>query len=114
MGASGAIANNKVNTTVLTSLGDNGVVNAPDLTIAANNISRKDWLGGGSNGDIAGWNINSGSGGLVDLPAGSSDTHITHNTTARVGDAAKVHIIAPTLGVGVFNLDAYNQITADD
>ncbi len=114
VGASGAIANNKVNTTVLTSLGDNGVVNAPDLTIAANNISRKDWLGGGSNGDIAGWNINSGSGGLVDLPAGSSDTHITHNTTARVGDAAKVHIIAPTLGVGVFNLDAYNQITADD
>ena len=114
VGASGAIASNNVNSTVLTALGDNGVVNTPDLTMAANNISRKDWLGGGSNGDTAGWNINSGSGGLVDLPAGSSDTHIRHDTTARVGDAAKVHIIAPTLGVGVFSLDAYNQITADD
>lgn len=121
VGASGATANHLVSSTVFAGIGAGGRVNANSVTIGADNLSHKFWLGASTlaqdaamNPDNAGWNINSGSGGLIDLPAGSSKAHITHATTASVGEDAVVHVLMPAVGNGIFNMDAYNEIIAHD
>ncbi|WP_394787155.1 leukotoxin LktA family filamentous adhesin [Rhodoferax sp.] len=112
VGASGASASNSVNSTVNAGIGADGYVRARFVDIDANNTSRKSWLGA-SNGDDADWNINSGSGGLVDLPAASSETHVSHNTTASVGSSADVHVLDGSSD-GAFNMDALNTIVLQD
>lgn len=121
VGASGASANHLVSSTVFAGIGTGGRVNANSVTVGADNLSHKFWLGAGTaaqdaamNPDNADWNINSGSGGLIDLPAGSSKTRITHATTASVGEDAVVHVLMPSVGNGIFNMDAYNEIIAHD
>lgn len=121
VGASGAAAVHNVTSTVAAGIGSGGRVSANNVLVAAENKSHKFWLGAGSaaqdaavNPDDAPANVNSGSGGLFDLPAGSSKTHITQLTTASVGENAKVHVLMPALGNGLFSLDAYNEVIARD
>jgi len=113
VGASGAKAINTVGSTVTAAIGDGGRVSANEIVVGAHNTSRKDWIGS-ANGDTAGFNIDSGSGGVIDLPAASSSTAITHVTTASVGDAAVVHALLPSAGRAKFEMDAFNEIVARD
>jgi filamentous hemagglutinin family protein len=113
VGASGAKAANTVNSTVTAAIGDNGVVSANEIKLTASNSSRKDWIGS-SNGDTAGFNVDSGSGGVIDLPAASSQTDISHITTAAIGAGAKVHALLPSAGVARLDMDAFNDIVARD
>ncbi|WP_183023997.1 leukotoxin LktA family filamentous adhesin [Variovorax sp. UMC13] len=113
VGASGAKAVNTVNSTVTAAIGDNGVVSANEIKLSASNSSRKDWIGS-SNGDTAGFNVDSGSGGVIDLPAASSQTDISHITTAAIGAGAKVHALLPSAGTARLDMDAFNDIVARD
>ncbi len=112
VGASGANAVNGVNSTVNAGIGDGGVVRARAVDIDANNTSLKQWLGS-PNGDLATWNIDSGSGGVIDAPAASSITHVTQRTTAGVGNSADVHVLEGASD-GSFNMDALNTIVLQD
>jgi hypothetical protein len=121
VGASGATARHSVTSTVAAGIGAGGRVSANNVFIAAENRSHKFWLGANTvaqdaavNPDHAPSNITSGSGGLFDLPAGSSKTHIAQLTTASVGENAQVHVLMPALGNGLFSMDAYNEVIARD
>jgi hypothetical protein len=111
-GSSGALARHVVDSTVLAEAADDARVLANSVRISAGNRIEKDWLGG--SGDSAAWNIRAGSGGVIGAPAGKSETLITQDTTARVGDNAKIHVLAPVSGDGVFKMDASNVIIARD
>jgi filamentous hemagglutinin family protein len=114
-GASGASSDHTVLSSVTAELADDARVMANHVSITADNIVTKAWLGAtGVTADDAGWNVLSGSGGLIDVPAGNTETHITQDTTARVGRGAQVHVLAPVSGDGTFVMDARNQITARD
>ena len=112
VGASGASAVHSVNATVAATVANNARINANDFSLRADNKVRKDWLGAGT-GDAADWNVRSGSGGLIDAPAGSSVSNITQVTNASLGDSAQVNIQA-TSGTETFNMDAYNEVVAHD
>lgn len=103
VGASGARLNHTVDSTVDARLGQYAVVRAADLSIAARNLTRN---------DSSGWNVNSGSGGLVDAPAGSVNVNILHNTNASIGRNADIHLLAQSLGTSGLVLEAYNDIAA--
>lgn len=114
VGKSGARTTNEVNSTVQALLGTttntgSGVnVLANVVNVAANNRSSKTWLSG------VDWNIDSGSGGALDLPASRSLTSVQHSTTAVLGRNAAVHLM-PTAGTDAsFSLDAYNEVVAQD
>ena len=111
-GASGANASHTVDSTVLAEAADDARVLANDVRIVAENRVEKNWLGG--SGDSAAWNIRAGSGGVIGAPAGKSETLITQDTKARVGDGAKIHVLAPVSGDGVFRMDASNVLIARD
>ncbi|MDM0029447.1 leukotoxin LktA family filamentous adhesin [Variovorax saccharolyticus] len=113
VGASGAQAVNGVDSTVAATVGADGRVGGNDITLLARNTSSKDWIGS-ANGDTAAFNIDSGSGGLVDLPAASSATDIRHVTTAGIGDRAVVHGLMPAAGRAIVQIDAQNDIVARD
>ncbi|MDR3664313.1 MAG: hypothetical protein P4L86_28680, partial [Mycobacterium sp.] len=134
-GMSAANAVNTVDSTVVAQIGANEDVYANNIAISATNTVDKDWLltpaeiseanadaGNGNGPDYAGvadWNVNSGSGGLINLPAGASVTTITANTTAAVGANANVAVgvtLLPdaTPALGTFKMDARNNITAHD
>lgn len=113
-GASGAWAEHTVVGTVLAEVGNDSQVQAKHVDIDAANEVKKDWLGGAANGDAAQWNIRSGSGGVIDAPAGKSESHVALDTTARIGDRADVRVIATAPGDGTFALDAYNEVIGRD
>jgi len=108
VGASGANALNTVDHSV--HAGVDGQVRARQVDIDAVNTSRKAWIGS-SNGDAAGWNISSGSGGLLDLPAATSQTTVAQSATAAIGAGANVHLLGSN---SKFNLDALNTIVLQD
>ncbi len=112
-GASGAFASHAIDSTVLAEAGDDARILANSVSIGAENRVEKDWLRGAS-GDAAAWNIRAGSGGVIGAPAGRSESTIEQATTARVGDDAKIHVLAPVSGDGVFTLDARNVTIARD
>jgi hypothetical protein len=112
-GASGAFASHTIDSTVLAEAGDDARILANSVSIGAENRVEKDWLRGAS-GDAAAWNIRAGSGGVIGAPAGKSESSLEQVTTARVGDDAKIHVLAPASGDGVFTLDARNVSIARD
>ncbi|MDE1954349.1 MAG: hypothetical protein KGJ03_01390 [Betaproteobacteria bacterium] len=117
VGASGAELDNTVDSTVNASLGPDVQVQATDFSLDARNLVSNLFLGEGSsydpsfNPDQGGWNLNSGSGGLINAPAGSSTTKITLTTGAAVGAGAEVHLIAPAdpTQVSTLSIEAYND-----
>lgn len=121
VGASGASMAHQVNSTVNAYLGDNAWVRAGNLTIKAASYAHNFFRGetayaldgagpGAFNADGADWNVDSGSGGLLNLPAGKVSVAITQNTRADVGDAADIRLLLPTAGVSVLQLEAYNEL----
>lgn len=114
VGKSGAKTTNTVTSTVnallgtATNTGAGVQVLGNGVNVAANNRSSKTWLGGD------GWNIDSGSGGALDLPASTSLTSVNHFTNATLGRNADVHLM-PSAGINAsFSLDAYNSVVSQD
>lgn len=108
VGGSGGLAENLLDADVNAVIGSNASINAMDILVAANNCSIKDWLGDGK------YNVSSGSGGAVDLPAAKSETLINHTTGIEVGSAASLNVIGDPFYAGSLTLDAMNIITARD
>ena len=107
VGASGASASNVSNSRAEARIGDNGYVLADNVLMQAGNTVVKDWLGK--------WNVDSGSGGLLDLPAATSTTSIVNNALVGIGNDATVKYAVETPGAtGFFRLDAWNDVTARD
>ncbi|WP_170314740.1 leukotoxin LktA family filamentous adhesin [Aquibium carbonis] len=124
-GASGARLNHTVISTVDAHLGDNAVVRAANLAITARNQTHSFFVGEAAfglypgstpssnfNSDNGGWNVNSGSGGLVDAPAGSIAVQIAHTTGATIGANADIHLLAQGTGMSLLSMEAYNEVIA--
>ncbi len=86
VGASGARTTHKVDPTVRAQVAASADLRAREMEIDATNRSRKDL--------ISGVNINSGSGGLIDLPAVNSQSTLDHETLVEIGDAARIDVVA--------------------
>ena len=127
VGASGSTLDQSVTSDVQAGLGDTVTLVAQNLRIDARNISHNFFLGEPGYGlaqgataqsnydpDNAAWNIDSGSGGLVALPAGKSGTTITQTTTASIGKSANVHLLAPASGASTLFVEAYNEVIAHE
>ncbi|SEK85157.1 hypothetical protein SAMN04488032_107109 [Pacificibacter marinus] len=121
VGASGASLDHQVTATVNSGLGDYARVWAANLTIDAANYVHNFFLGESAyaldgpapatfNADDADWNVDSGSGGLLNLPAGKANVNITQNTLANVGAAADVWLLKPTSGLSALEIEAYNEV----
>ena len=125
-GASGAKANNVVNSRAEAHVGASGFVEADQINIVARNTVLKAGPAGTLPGlgiSTPGWNVNSSSGGLADVPAAASSTAITTNALTQVDEGAVVvQIVTPATPPGVINtrppgsflLDAANVVTATD
>src|SRR6185437_6454471 len=120
VGASGATAEHTVDATVDAHLGNYAKVRATNLALAANNYIYNYYLGETAgtastfDPDNGGWNVDSGSGGLVNLPAGSAEVDLTQNTTATIGSNADVHLMAPTSGLSSLTLAAFNDTVSHE
>jgi ubiquinone biosynthesis protein UbiJ len=119
-GASGATTSHLVQSTVNANIGNNTNLSANNIAIAANNASHKFWWGlntdddSTATADNAAWNVNSGSGGLISLPAGSTSDQIFQLTGVSIGQGAYLHVMMPVSGTGSFSIDANNTIVAYD
>jgi hypothetical protein len=119
-GASGATTSHLVQSTVNANIGDNTNIAANNIAIAANNASHKFWWGlntdddSTATADNAAWNVNSGSGGLVSLPAGSTNAQIFMLTGVSIGQGDLLHVMMPVSGSGSLTIDANNTIVAYD
>ena len=116
VGASGAELNNTVDSVVSAALGPSIQVLATDFTLDAKNYATRLFRNEGSydpayNPDLGGWDVNSGSGGLINAPAASSSTDVTLATTATVGDGSSVHLLPPLSAgqVSTLFIEAYND-----
>jgi hypothetical protein len=124
-GASGARLKHIVQGTVDAHLGDDAIIRAADLTITARNQTRNFFIGEAAfglypgstpssnfNSDGAGWNVDSGSGGFVDAPAGAIDIVVSHQTIASIGANADVHLLGQSAGMSLLSMEAYNEVIA--
>ncbi len=124
-GASGARLNHTVISTVDAHLGNDAIVRAANLAITARNQTHNFFVGEAAfglypgstpssnfNSDNGGWNVNSGSGGLVDAPAGSIAVQIAHTTDATIGANADIHLLAQSSGMSLLSMEAYNEVIA--
>jgi hypothetical protein len=114
-GASGANITHQVASIVDAHLGNNAYVRATNFSLAARNLVRNYYIGENAgntanfNSDNAGWNVDSGSGGLINLPAGSAVVNIGQTTSANIGSNADIHLMAPGGRVSALDIEAYNQ-----
>ena len=114
-GASGATLSHAVNANVDAHLGDDAYVRAANLAISANNLLRNYFIGETAgnhatfNSDNAGWNVDSGSGGIINLPAGASFVSFVQNSSATIGKRADVHLLLPSSGYSTLTLAAHND-----
>ncbi len=119
-GASGAINSHSVDSVVQVNVGADTNVTAGSAALDATNATHKFWWGQSTDADsnaiadAADWNVNSGSGGLLNLPAGSTQTTLKQQTAVNVGHDALFHITLPASGVGAFSIDANNAIVYYD
>jgi hypothetical protein len=125
VGASSANISHTVDATVDASLAANTDVAARAFDLIAHNTTHKFFEGEGAwnvrgggqppagfNPDNAAWDVNSGSGGLVSVPAGSVAVTVSHTTRATMGTDAKVAMDRIAGQTSVANLEAYNEIIA--
>lgn len=121
VGASGALLDHQVIATVNSGLGNFARVWAKNLTIDATNYVHNFFLGEDAyaldgaapaafNADGADWNVDSGSGGLLNLPSGKVNVNITQNTEANVGTDADVWMLKPASGLSRLEIEAYNEV----
>lgn len=120
VGASGATVSHSVDSTVEARLSDRTRVRAASLAVQAMSAARNFFLGeaafnlrsggpGNFNGDTAGWNVNSGSGGLINLPAGSSAVTVNHSANALIGSNADILLVPAASNLGKLTLEAYTE-----
>ena len=122
VGASGATLTHTVMSTVDAHVGDKINLTALNLSIDGQNLTHNFFIGEPGYGlypgatassnydpDNAGWNVQSGSGGLINLPAGSTNVNVIQNTNASIGDSSSVHLLAPVSGVSTLMVEAYNE-----
>ena len=118
-GSSGASNSHAVSSTVNVDVGDGASVTAGQIALAATNATHKYWWGQNSDinsidvADGAAWNVNSGSGGLLNLPAGRTVTTIDQRTNVSTGDNSLFHVLMLG-GSNAFSLDANNVIVSYD
>lgn len=118
-GASGASNNHAVSSRVNVDVGDGASVTAGQIALAATNATHKYWWGQNSDvntidvADGAAWNVNSGSGGLLNLPAGRTVTTIDQRTNVSTGDNSLFHVLMLS-GSNAFTLDANNVLVSYD
>src|SRR5690606_26646101 len=117
VGASGARLDHSVDGTVDARLGNHAAIRSADLSITARNLSHNFFINeagfglypgstpkSGFNSDNAGWNVDSGSGGLVDAPAGAINVTVVQNTNATIGSNADIHLLARSAGTSGLKL----------
>ncbi len=106
VGASGATLDNQVHSVVAADLGPLVHVVADGFTLDARNL-----VGSLPAPLAGGWNVQSGSGGLLNAPAAGSDTTLGLVSTANVGDGASVHLLAQAdpSSPSLLFIEAYND-----
>ena len=106
VGASGAFTDNDVDATVKSIIEDGATVVATGgaVLVEAINRSRKD--------NISGYNVESGSGGVIDLPATRSDSLVKKETQAKLGAGASIALSGDTATAVQFR--ALNDAQAHD
>ena len=62
----------------------------------------------------SGWDIQAGSGGVLEGSAADSETDITNNTTASIDDNVTITIVGNTSNPGALVVSAYNDVEAAD
>jgi len=109
IGGSGAYARNDATYTVEAAVGDNAVIKALSQDITSTNRIRKNWLSEGR------YNVDSGSGGLFDLPAARSETYFSVFNNILIGQNAELEIIGNRyFNPGTLRLEGFNDIQAYD
>ncbi len=106
VGLSGAWATNRVHSAVESAIGDNALVDTKDLTVNASNRTRKPLL--------SDYNVESGSGGLLNGAAAKSETNVANDTAATIGTGAEVSVTGTRDAPGRFDLNALNDVEARD
>ncbi|MBM4043507.1 MAG: hypothetical protein FJ279_00180, partial [Planctomycetes bacterium] len=106
VGGSGAKADNDVDADVGVDFGAGLQLSAFDLVVNSTNTIRKPLLDG--------YNVISGSGGIVDAPAAFSETDIENEATITIGDDASLQVLGDREDPGRFRMTAYNDVEADD
>ncbi len=108
IGYSGARAVNHVDTDTRAILGPMVTVNAEDFSAQAWNDILKPEL-------ASGYNVDSGSGGLLNAAAARSESFIRNSALVEIQDGAKVDVeVAGITPVGALDLAAWNQVEAHD
>jgi hypothetical protein len=108
-----------VSSRVNVDVGDGASVTAGRIALTATNATHKYWWGQNSDintigvADGAAWNVNSGSGGLLNLPAGRTVTTIDQRTNVSTGANSLFHVLMLG-GTNAFTLDANNIIVSYD
>jgi hypothetical protein len=108
VGGSGSRANHDIDAEVKAEVGKNTNITTENLVINSTNRVRKEWLNGNE------YNITSGSGGLIDLPAVKSETNIDHDTKVVISDGTSIKLIGDKRDPGQFLIGAVNDIYAKD
>ena len=108
VGLSGAYADNKVAYVSAAGVGDGADIQAKSIQMSASNRVTKDYLPGGA------YNVESGSGGVIDAPAGQSLSHIGSSAVVNVGQHAFLYLLGDFHVGGTFKLEALNDIRAYD
>ena len=116
LGASGAKATNTVSAITGASIGEDGYIEADNVTLDATNVVVKasPVTIPGLSVSVPSWNVNSSSGGLADVPAAGSSTIIATQALVQVGDSAHLEQTGLQSAPGVFTLNALNNVTATD
>lgn len=118
VGVSGAKATNDANARTEAHIGTGGYVEADTIVMQAGNTMRKrpptSATIPSTSISVPTWNVNSGSGGLVDVPAAASTTDIVTNALTQVGAGAHLEQTGDRDAPGNYALDAWNDITATD
>ncbi|MDX9755232.1 MAG: hypothetical protein RBU29_14800, partial [bacterium] len=107
VGGSGAYTTHDVDSVVEIFVGDSDI-EAMNFVADAANRTRKNALSGG------GFNVVSGSGGVVDVPAAKSESVIDNSTKIIIGAGATIEVIGDPKSPGEFMLTALDDVYGRD
>ena len=108
VGMSGAVSSHSVDSLVQAAIADGARLVTYDLTVLASNHSRKHYFG-----DSA-FQVEAGSGGILDAAAVSGWSTIRHETESLLGQGADVRVVGSWEDPGRANIAAVNQVSAKD
>ena len=110
VGGSGASGYNDANSTVQASIGNYTNITTQSLDVTAQSTTLKNFVAVGS-GD---WDVQAGSGGVFAGSAADSETDITNNTSATIGNYVSIAVTGSITNPGDFIVSAYNDVEAYD